>query len=86
MTELEIAEQVQRVVAKLAPNREMQATPEARLVEDLEYHSLALLELAVQLEELFDLPPLDEATAQGISDVAGISRLVAEKVKEREDH
>jgi acyl carrier protein len=36
----------------------------ALLVEDLEYHSLALLEIASALEDEFDLRPIDEKTAR----------------------
>ena len=61
------------IVLELAPNPDGRpAEPGARLVEDLGFHSLALLELAFTLEDEFDLPPIDEATARQITTVQAI--------------
>jgi acyl carrier protein len=83
MTDAEIAEQVRKVVAALAPNGQAPVTPQARLVEELGFHSLALLELAVELEEMFKLPPLDATVARGIGTVRDASELVTRLVRER---
>lgn len=78
MNEHEIALQVHDMIGELAPDAETSVTPEARLVEDLGYHSLALLELSVLLEDTFDLPPLDATTAGDIGKVGDITRLVCQ--------
>lgn len=64
------------MVGALAPDARPEVTPETRLVEDLGYHSLALLELAVLLEDTFGLPPLDVASGGEIGKVGDITRLV----------
>lgn len=84
MTEAEIVEKVQETIAKLAPNQDVTVTADHLLLEDLEYHSLALLELAVELEEMFNLPPLDETTASEVSNVGDVCKLVAGLVAAQE--
>ena len=76
MEEDEVAVKVHDMVGELAPTPGADVTPEARLVEDLGYHSLALLELSVLLEDTFGLPPLDAADAREIGQVGDITRLV----------
>jgi acyl carrier protein len=83
LTETQVTEKVCEVVARLAPNRNADTTLDARLVEDFGYHSLALLELAVELEELFDLPPMDEEAARGIDRVTDVVRLVSGLISQR---
>ncbi len=62
---------------ELAPNPEKGASEEdVLLVEDLEYHSLALLELAFALEDEFDLPPIDEESVQNIKTARDIEDYV----------
>jgi acyl carrier protein len=55
---------------------------EARLVDDLQYHSLALLELAFTLEDEFDLEPIDEKTAQQIVTMGDVEDYVIGKLRE----
>jgi acyl carrier protein len=66
---------VYAIVADLSPSKGHPAL-DARLVDDLGYHSLALLELAFALEDEFHLPTIDEATARGIVTVADVERHV----------
>jgi acyl carrier protein len=80
MEEDEVAVRVQHMVAALAPLAGAEVRPEARLVEDLGYHSLALLELSVLLEDTFGLPPLDATDAREIAKVGDITRLVRQAV------
>jgi acyl carrier protein len=68
---------IRRIVGELAPADSDGISAESRLVEDLGYHSLALLELAFALEEEFGLPPLDERRAQEIRTVRDVENLVA---------
>jgi acyl carrier protein len=76
MTQDEVALAVENMVAEMAPEQGSEITPEARLVEDLGYHSLALLELSVALEDTFNLPPLDATAAREIDKVGDITGLV----------
>ncbi|MBA3780254.1 MAG: hypothetical protein H0X12_00125 [Nocardioides sp.] len=63
----EVRETVLAIIEQLAPERErFDAGANLRLIEDLGFHSLALLEMAFAIEDDFDLPPIDEETGRGI--------------------
>lgn len=74
-TEDEARAMVLEIVADVSPTKAVPSR-EARLVEDLGYHSLALLELAFALEDEFSLPTIDEAAARAIRTVADVERHV----------
>ncbi|MGW8725166.1 hypothetical protein ACWGNF_03895 [Streptomyces sp. NPDC055808] len=66
-TESSVRDSILSLVRQLAPDAdEMPTDRPAHLVNDLGYHSLALLELAFAIEDDFDLPPIDEETGRGI--------------------
>lgn len=75
-TEQEVRTKIREIVLELAPHPLPDATGDALLVEDLEYHSLALLELAFALEDEFDLPPIDEQSAREVRSVKDIEEYV----------
>nr|WP_228531831.1 acyl carrier protein [Micromonospora sp. ANENR4] len=68
----------------MAPNPEKGDQDEVLLVEDLEYHSLALLELAFALEDEFDLPPIDEQSVQNIRTAADIENHVVRQLESKD--
>jgi len=74
---------VGEAIAALAPNRDAAVTADARLVEDLEYHSLALVELAILLEDEFALERIDVESAKSIERVADVQRYVLDRLEER---
>jgi acyl carrier protein len=66
-TEEEVRETVLGIIKQLSPEPDgFDPAQDMHLVNDLGFHSLALLELAFAIEDDFDLPPLDEATGRGI--------------------
>lgn len=67
---------IRRTVREMAPNPEGWIGDDPRLAEDLEYHSLALVELAFVLEDEFGLPPIDEASAVAIRTAGDVERYV----------
>jgi acyl carrier protein len=75
---------IRMMVSQFAPADVDGLTPDTRLIEDLGYHSLALLELAFALEDEFDLPPLDEETAANIQTVGDVEDLVAQRLSTAE--
>lgn len=81
---MEIRESVREIVLELAPNQGTDARDEARLVDDLEYTSLSLTELAFTLEDEFDLSPIDEATARGITTVGDLCDHVEREIRTRQ--
>jgi acyl carrier protein len=60
---------VRSIIIELAPKAKGEPAGTARLVDDLGYHSLALLELAFALEDEFELQPIDEPTARRITTI-----------------
>jgi acyl carrier protein len=60
----------------MAPSAISAPTERTRLVEDLGYHSLALLELAFALEDEFALPAMDAEQAQKISTMLDVEEYV----------
>jgi acyl carrier protein len=83
-TEEQIRESVLTIVVDMAPNSEGAKGPDTRLVEDLGYHSLALLELAFALEDEFDLEPIDEETARKITTIGAVQDAVIERIGRRD--
>jgi acyl carrier protein len=75
---------IRKMLSQFAPVDVDDLTPDTRLIDDLGYHSLALLELAYALEDEFGLPPLDEETARDILTVRDIEDLVAQRLSAAE--
>lgn len=67
---------IHEIVLRLAPRPRIPLTAGARLIDDLAYHSLALLELAFALEKEFGLAPLDGTMARRIRTVADVEDYV----------
>jgi acyl carrier protein len=81
-TEEQVRSSIADIIMELAPNPDgIEGQGGTRLVEDLGFHSLALLELAFTLEDEFDLPPIDETTAQKISTIDAISEHVLSNLR-----
>lgn len=83
-SEDEVVAIVRELVFELAPKQDVvDKPPSLRLIEDLEYHSLALLELAFTLEDEFQLDPIDEEVAQQIQTVGDVESHVVEQLRSR---
>lgn len=82
-TEADVRASVRAVILELAPDGEQSAPGSALLVDDLGFHSLALLELAFTLEDEFDLPPIDEETARSITTIDAVAAHVVGQLSER---
>jgi acyl carrier protein len=65
-SEEEIRALIRALILELAPTNDEPDQADPRLVADLGYHSLALLELAFTLEDQFNLEPIDQEAAQHI--------------------
>jgi acyl carrier protein len=65
-SEQEIRALIRALILELAPTNDEPDQADPRLVADLGYHSLALLELAFTLEDQFNLEPIDQEAAQHI--------------------
>jgi acyl carrier protein len=66
---------VRRLIGELAPEPTGPPGPNARLVEDLDYHSLALAELAIAIAEAFGLDIEDKATFGGLPEAGTVQAL-----------
>lgn len=81
--ESELRNGVRTIVAELAPEAVAEVTDDHRLIEDLGFHSLAVLELAFTLEDQFDLDPIEEDRAAGVKTVRDIADLVVAELRDR---
>jgi len=84
-SEEQIRESVRSIIVDLAPKSDGRSDPAARLVEDLGYHSLALMEITFALEDEFDLEPIDQETASKIRTVGQVQDLVIDQIRARGD-
>jgi acyl carrier protein len=84
-TERDVRRLVRELVVELAPNPAGAEADDPRLVEDLAYHSLALLEVAFTLEDEYELDPIDEETAREINTLADIQNHVVGELSRRGD-
>ena len=82
-TEEDLRESVRAIVLELAPEVDDSVPDTARLVEDLGYHSLALLELAFTLEDQFDLDPIEEQQARNIATIEDVANHVITELRAR---
>jgi len=80
----EVRETVLAIIEQLAPERErFEPGTDMHLIEDLGFHSLALLELAFAIEDDFDLPPIDEQTGRAIQTTEHVLAYVLSQVEVR---
>jgi acyl carrier protein len=82
-SEEEVSSTIRELIMDLAPSPEAAEHGDARLAEDLAFHSLALLELAFSLEDEFDLPPIDEDTARRITTMSRVQEHVLAILRDR---
>lgn len=84
MDEKVIREQVRRVIAELAPVKEVDISPGCELSVDLGYESLRLMELATHLEDHFGLDEIPEDDAVEADTVGEVEELVLRLLSEQQ--
>jgi acyl carrier protein len=72
----QIPKLTRHTVRMVAPEAPDSVAGTDRLIGDLGFHSLALVELAFVLEELFQLDPITPEQAMGIERVSDIEQLI----------
>lgn len=82
-SDADVRARVRSIILQVAPSPGGVQAGETKLVDHLEYHSLALLELGFTLEDEFDLPPIDQAQVQDITTVEEVEDLVLELLRQR---
>jgi len=80
----EVRTRVRVLVRDLAPNPRPEVTPSTRLIEDLGYHSLVLIELATMMESTFAIEPITESEAMSILTVGELEGLIVRRVTGQE--
>jgi len=75
-----IKKRVRELVSDLSPESTDSIEPTSRLLEDLSLDSVALLELAVTLEQEFDLPAMSPEHAGSIATVEQLENYIADRV------
>lgn len=74
-----------QLIQELAPNQSVTTVrADHRLVEDLEYHSLALMELAFTLEDEFQLNPINEEDALKIVFAGDVEQYVVGELRRKQ--
>jgi acyl carrier protein len=85
-SEQDVRTLIRNLILELAPNPErLQTAQDAILIDELEFHSLALIEMAFTLEDEFDLEPIDETTATQIVTAKDVEEFILGKLRERGD-
>jgi len=79
-SEAKVRHLIRELIRELAPNPEGLRLENPHLVNDLRYHSLALLELAFTLEDEFNLEPIDQEIARQIGTAKDVEDYVVGKV------
>lgn len=74
----DVVTDVRGLIAGMSPKEMPIVAPQARLIEDLGYDSLALIELAVAIESHFGIEAISDEQAMGIATVGDLERLVLE--------
>ena len=77
------AEQVRRIVGAMAPEPQAAIADEQRLIEDLGFESLRLMELTVVLERTFGLPRYRPEELIGVRRVGEVVTLVTGSLSAR---
>jgi len=85
-SEQEVRDAIVSIIRQVAPEPgDYDGSADARLVDTLGFHSLALLELAFAIEDDFDLPPIDEETGRGIATTEDVIGYVVRQLREQGD-
>jgi acyl carrier protein len=80
MSHDDIAARVRDLVGSLVPAGARQVGSSDRLIEDLGFDSVAILELALALEVEFDLQEIEEDQTVGLVTVGDIENVIAKAV------
>lgn len=80
----DVRSRVRRLIGAMAPSGRASADPNSRLVEDLGYDSLRLLELSIALEEAFALQRIESEDTLSIVTVTEVEDLVLRMVARRD--
>ncbi len=86
-TRREVYAVIEQIIIEFMPNDELDAASvkaASQLVDDLGFHSLALLEMAFTIEDEFDLEPIDEQTASTIVTVGDVEKYVVARLQDRD--
>ncbi|APA99332.1 acyl carrier protein [Nocardia seriolae] len=78
-----VAERVRQLVAAMAPRPAATLDDELRLIEDLGFDSLRLMELTVVLERGFDLPRYRPEQLMGVLRVGQVVDLITRTLEVR---
>ncbi|GAA5072797.1 acyl carrier protein [Nocardia iowensis] len=82
VTDAAVAERVRTLVNAMAPNPQATTDDGQRLIEDLGFDSLRLMELTVVLERAFDLPRYKPEQLVGVRRVGEVIGLISGSLAE----
>lgn len=71
---------VRQLIGEMSPNGRQEAASTDRLIEDLGYDSLAVIELSLQMESTFALTAIGQGTVPDITTVRDVEDLVVQSL------
>jgi acyl carrier protein len=75
---VDVSAAVRQVVTEMSPAGASNIGPQSKLVADLGFDSLGVVELLVVLEDTLELAPIEEQGLVGMESVADLERVVEE--------
>ena len=68
------------VVQECSPERTAISDTNMHFIDDLGYHSIALMELGFALEDKFNLPPIEAEDVEGVETVEQLISFISSRV------
>lgn len=82
MTDNDQAQRTRALIGRMAPDSASSIADDQRLVQDLGFESIRLIELTVALEKVFDLPRHDPHQLMDVQTVADVVAMVARESRQ----
>ncbi|GAB7182197.1 hypothetical protein ATKI12_2028 [Kitasatospora sp. Ki12] len=80
----QIPDVISQLVNLIAPTKKDRIGPDTKLVSELGYHSLAMVQMGLTLEDVFEFDGLPQERASALETVQEITELVQELLDEGE--
>ncbi|MFE6049550.1 acyl carrier protein [Kitasatospora sp. NPDC056446] len=80
----QIPDVISQLVHLIAPTKKDRIGPDTKLVSELSYHSLAMVQLGLTIEDVFEFDSLPQERASSLETVHDIIELVRELLDEGE--
>lgn len=76
-----VSARVYEIIGQLCPEGQRTVRATDQIVDDLGYHSVKLVELTIELEAEFNLPPIDDRTVTGCQTAGDLATLITKMLE-----